>query len=849
MRALQRGIAELWNRHASKGWLAALFLCLAHPAAARAVDTLTLSQAQLGNVFSTAETVQIPLQTTGDSVSWTSTDFYGAVTAGGPLTVGSGGTATILPNLNRLGYFALHVTASRAGAAVATADTAFAVLAPVNISTMADSPFGVCTHFAQGYNTDVMPLIARAGISKFRDEQYWQYVEPTLTSPPTYVFPDTFVNYMAAAAALKLNPMTEFDFANSNYDGGHTPYTAAGNTGYANYSAAVLNRYGPQIKEVNIWNEYNGTYCDPPAADDRPTYYTAMLKAAYTAIKAAQPSVQVAGGACVPVPLPWFQSLFGYGALDYMDAVDIHPYVSFPEGTETQLAALQALIVQYNHGNGLKPIWATECGYTDTVNPGRQAMASYLVRLMTIMRTSGVERAFWYLVADDGNYSSGLLHSSYDPLGPYAPSSGYAAYANLIQQLYGAQFVARDATDPRTRVYAFSRAADGKTVRVAWSAAGTTQLLLSASVPLTVINIMGESAVMQPVNGLVALPLDINPVYVVGTVDAVREVGRDKLVADSVADFSSVQGTQPGSWTYNCYDGDITAYPANYLAVKPMTYTQTSAEFAWTAPYYAQLIDQNGAHPSNRPDSSGNYTQVWSVRRWQSNVTGAGHLIGSVIHASPFGDGAGAMIYVDGVQVYSTMVSGTNSASFDFTTPIKAGSNIDFVVTSGAGDNVDYDYVSFPVKISVAAPPPTTYAAWQNLYFSAGEITDPTISGDAAMPAGDGVPNLLKYAANLNPKLPVSKPLSVAGVDSSTPGSKYLTLTYRMAEAATDLTFATEINGGNLPTASAWAAGGQILGSPVDNGDGSQSVTVRDVQPITAANPRRFMRLRVTRNQ
>lgn len=835
------------------GCLAVILLCILD-CAPRAVadvspDTLTLSQVQLGNIFKTGETVRIGVQTTGDSVSWTVTDFWGVASSGGPVRVNSNGATTIQPGLGRLGCFALRVTATRQGAAVATADTAFAMLAPVDVSGMADSPFGVCTHFAQGYNTDVMPLIARAGIAKFRDEQYWQAVEPALTSPPAYVFPAYFQAYMAAAAAQGLTPVIEFDFENTNYDGGNTPYTPAGNAGYANYGVGVLNHYAPQIKEAHIWNEYNGSYCKGPAIADKPKYYAAMLKAAYTAIKAQHPEVQVSGGACVPMPLPWFQDLFANGAQDYLDAIDIHPYVAFPEGVETNLGAIQSLSAQYNHGAGPKPLWATECGYTDRVNPGRQTMASYLVRLLTIMRTCGVERAFWYLMADDVNYSSGLLRGPNDPLGPYAPSTGYAAYANLIQQLYGAKFVQREATDPRTRVYQFSRLSDKAPLRVAWSAASTAQLLLAASAPLTLINIMGEATTLQPVNGMIALSVDINPVYLIGQVDGIQEVGRDKLVADSAADFSSTQGAGPGAWFYGYYDGDISAYGDSYLssAFKPMTWARTENEYAWTAPYYAALVDGDGAHPSSRPVAAGAYAQVWSVRRWQSNLTGTAHLVGNIRHTSPFGDGNGVLICVDGKPVYSTTVAGNDSLNFDFTTPIRSGSNLDFIVTCGSATDVNYDYVAFPVKISVSAPPPTTYSAWQSQYFTAAEITDPAISGDAATPAGDGVPNLLKYAANLHPKVPSSQPITAGSLDRSTPGAVYQTLTYRMAEAASDLTFTTEVNPGDLSNLSSWTAGGQIVGVPIDNGDGAQWVTVRDDQPINAAHPRRFMRLRVTR--
>jgi hypothetical protein len=41
--------------------------------------------------------------------------------------------------------------------------------------------------------------------------------------------------------------------------------------------------------------------------------------------------------------------------------------------------------------------------------------------------------------------------------------------------------------------------------------------------------------------------------------------------------------------------------------------------------------------------------------------------------------------------------------------------------------------------------------AWLDSNFSILQMADPSISGDTASPAGDGIPNLLKYALNLNP--------------------------------------------------------------------------------------------------
>jgi hypothetical protein len=76
--------------------------------------------------------------------------------------------------------------------------------------------------------------------------------------------------------------------------------------------------------------------------------------------------------------------------------------------------------------------------------------------------------------------------------------------------------------------------------------------------------------------------------------------------------------------------------------------------------------------------------------------------------------------------------------------------------------------------------------------------------------------------------------------------NKYLTLSYRKASAPTDLIYTTELNDGDLLPES-WTPGGVIFGQPVSNGDGTQTITIRDEIPISPSTMGRFIRLRVNR--
>ena len=322
------------TRHAKPSLLMPLLVALAFAWAqsgcAWGAEGLVVEQARLGNVFLSDERVQIPVRSAGDRIDWRVEDFFGTEIAHGSLPLVAK-RAVIEPKLERKGYFEVHLEASENGAVLAAGETAFAVIAPPAEIPAEESPFGVMTHFAQGWDRAIFPLIAKAGIKHIRDEQYWAMVEP---EPGGFVFPQAYTAYMAEAFSHGIEPLIVMSFANDHYDDGLTPYTDAGRAGYARYGQAILDRYGDQIRVLEIWNEYNGSFADGPAAEDRPLHYTKMLEQAYRQIKSVRPDVRVLGGAAVLIPLPYLREVFRLGGLQHMDAVAVHPYRGKPEGVE-----------------------------------------------------------------------------------------------------------------------------------------------------------------------------------------------------------------------------------------------------------------------------------------------------------------------------------------------------------------------------------------------------------------------------------------------------------------------------------------------------------------------------------
>ena len=135
----------------------------------------------------------------------------------------------------------------------------------------------------------------------------------------------------------------------------------------------------------------------------------------------------------------------------------------------------------------------------------------------------------------------------------------------------------------------------------------------------------------------------------------------------------------------------------------------------------------------------------------------------------------------------------------------------------------------------------TAFGAWQAANFTPLELADSTISGDLADPDGDGRPNLIEFSLGSNPRLPDSSGPTSSLVTVST--SKYLALTFRRRTPALDLAYTVQ-NGNSL---TAWGTTAVIVGSPVNNGDGTETVTYRDNIALSAAPGPRFLRVQVQR--
>ena len=146
-------------------------------------------------------------------------------------------------------------------------------------------------------------------------------------------------------------------------------------------AAWVADRWEEDLAAIEIWNEPNCTcWFTPRSEATRVAEYAAMLRPAYTEVKAVAPSVEVLGPALLLSHGEFLDALYAQGVRGYMDGVSVRPFSQWRDPTDEtvpEAGRMFSLIhgvewlreIMAAHGDSAKPMWFTEIGWS-SCTPG-----------------------------------------------------------------------------------------------------------------------------------------------------------------------------------------------------------------------------------------------------------------------------------------------------------------------------------------------------------------------------------------------------------------------------------------------------------------------------------------------
>ncbi|MDR2247698.1 MAG: hypothetical protein LBE17_13675 [Treponema sp.] len=174
------------------------------------------------------------------------------------------------------------------------------------------------------------------------------------------------------------------------------------------YVKKTVERYKDRVDAWCIWNEPNlqpRFWASAGTKDD----FFALTKAAAAAVREADPEAFIVGGAFNTLASEdWVRGMFTSGAMDRIDAIAYHPYMTGPGATANLYIRFKDLVSEYGFGD---KIWITEVGYPTYDAPPRPAgrygtdileadMPETVMQTIVLLAVNGARRIFWYHLFD-----------------------------------------------------------------------------------------------------------------------------------------------------------------------------------------------------------------------------------------------------------------------------------------------------------------------------------------------------------------------------------------------------------------------------------------------------------------
>lgn len=244
-------------------------------------------------------------------------------------------------------------------------------------------------------------VMRASGVESMRVIFNWSYVQPDGPGYPSWSSYDPVV---AASARRGIPLLADVVLA---------PQWAASDPGaifpqprrpalYARFLTLLVHRYGPRgtfwaehpelprrlIRSWQVWNEPNLSYW---WTRPWPKTYTALVKAAYRAVKRADRGARVILAGLTDRSASALESLYAQHARRYFDAVALHPYKK--RVSELIAVVRRVRAVMRRHGDRRKPILLTEISWPSARGRTSQTFSFVVSRREQAQRVRAVLRA------------------------------------------------------------------------------------------------------------------------------------------------------------------------------------------------------------------------------------------------------------------------------------------------------------------------------------------------------------------------------------------------------------------------------------------------------------------------
>lgn len=569
--------------------------------------------------------------------------FAGASMVYASVTGSSGDTATS-------GYVQLPssgtTTASSDRTALA-ATTGTTALSATSVPDVGSFSLGVQTHMSQGWTLSTITQAKQVRAGMLRDSVPWTINEAV---KGRYDFGGSGAGAIARACAAGFPVMITLPPQHPFYDGGKMVYTSTGQTAYAKYIKAVLDKFGTScITGIEVGNEINGANAPEMLASgkDMITVYMGILRRIDEIVRPAHPNVRILGGSTNMIGTGFLERLFAAGMLPLVEGVVVHPYRSQAQGVDLEIANLVATMKKYG---APKPIWATEWSHDLT---DQKVAAGELIKQVAMLSASGVKQASWYALVDQIFY----------------PHMGLIAGSSMKQQGNAYELVQRtlvpkgrakrvDFGDPLFFAYRF-----GTNNWAVWGSPRTIKLSGGQAYSAT-----GASL------GSGSVQVGASPIVIVG--GDIASASSSNLVADTLLGYGSKQ------WAYYARMG---------------TKKQTDYPLSFVNDHYSSYFGGRGfmplrlaltrAVPGGDADSA-----IRPVMRYTASSSQSLELWACMSKSAARGDGVDYLVSVNGTAVKKGITT-TRTTLSAIPVSLSAGDNVDFVIGPNktyGGDSVNY---------------------------------------------------------------------------------------------------------------------------------------------------------------